>query len=1174
MSVYTMTYISSTIASTVQNIGKWGNEYQGHPEYADYLKLPPQDFVTKLKSVADGADDSTLKKMYPGWMSKLLDLQIFWRAIKVAVVGEKDENGNLIKKGLRQLNLVGSAVDLKIVYSKDGSFVLLNGGERGIDVLDAIDQYYTRYLESSERSAGGYKDTQLTQPQDKATGEPEKKEDKTKTEEQEQKRKEEIKKQGETTPGIQDQAHLNNSTTADQPQNFDAAEYVPLLCKYFNQATRSSTKTPQVPVSVLVSIALARTGFDPKKLQHYDFWCLAYDKEISETPNYSEGRCGFESFNGGINGVMKLLQRDKSSYAADLSELKPKMSDSSEDAKKNTIKKILTRLNSATPNSVEEQYKVAIGYIDKYKLFEWDADKTKEKGGHSDDTPTSENDKNLGKISQEIDKVFKEYSDKLKGAEFKIESIPQGGDFVLLVKLPKGRCYCEPIYPDLVVVGDSVPAWIYSQEYVEAYAAAEKEVLKAYGLSTATSEEEAALEAANEAIENFKDQQFKAWCLDYGIDYGTEEERAEALKQYEAAAAKNEYNYFTDGIYMPDESSKSTYQALQTKRNLALKDNTNAATRYTQAQYDTALKATAQTIQEREGSWNQDTGTYISTATPDATDIIGSQVTPGGSTATDTVVVVNTANGDIEKAVTWAESKKDKQYSQDQDKREGPDYYDCSSLIYWALEAGGFGIIAAWQKNKRYSATGTVSDDGSSGGYGGKQKSGDADTIWEDLQRTASASNWTKNSYSSMISTLKRGDIVTFKGNASAQHITHVAFMIDGERTIEAKNSQENIGNFSVNNRNAQEVFRYTPPVVTTTTVDSRISKLIDIAKKICDDPNCVYKTGGTGPKEFDCSGFVVYCLTQAGFSNISRGDESKISAGFKKMNFPGKDKLQIGDILIRGEEHEAIYIGDGKAAAAHGQSAAAASTVEEQVDVRDVGTNWTHILRFVGGITTAGNTSGGTVDMNSVAAKLTNTQTANRTNQIIVVIQAQGMRGNLGCFEKSGSMWTQKFSCVCNGGDSKVSNRGSTQSYNQHRVTGSRQTPVGSFPLKDGFGHQAAPSGITITYHQTTASAVVGLDDVYYPNGGVLGEQVGDLNQYGAVYDYAVIIGYNQSNRIVHSTTTSGGNIFLHCWSNENTGTAGCVAVATENMKKILQFLKSGAWMIIVNKEQDLSQY
>ena len=392
---------------------------------------------------------------------------------------------------------------------------------------------------------------------------------------------------------------------------------------------------------------------------------------------------------------MKLLQRKNSAYAADLSGLKPKMSESSEDAKKSTIKKILTRLNSTTSGSIEEQYKLAIAYIDQYKLFEWDTDKTKEKGGHSDDLPTSKDNQVINAVQQELGKLFKKISDKLLGTEFKLEVISAGDDFILLVKLPKGRCYCEPIYPDLVVVGDSVPAWIYSQEYVEAYAAAEKDVLKAYGLSTAASEEEAALEAANEAIEDFKDKQFEAWCIDYGIDYNTEEEKAEALKQYEAAAAKNEYNYFVNGIYLPDESSRSTYQALQTKRNLALKDNTNAATSYTQAQYNTALKATAQTIQEREGSWNQDTGTYISTASPDTIDIIGSQVTPAGSTAT---IAAGDNSGTeidqrVENAVRWAEriaADNTKGYAYG---AAGPDNYDCSGFVWKAFqEGGGFNI--------------------------------------------------------------------------------------------------------------------------------------------------------------------------------------------------------------------------------------------------------------------------------------------------------------------------------------------------------------------------------------------------------------------------------------------------------------------------------------------------
>ena len=55
--------------------------------------------------------------------------------------------------------------------------------------------------------------------------------------------------------------------------------------------------------------------------------------------------------------------------------------------------------------------------------------------------------------------------------------------------------------------------------------------------------------------------------------------------------------------------------------------------------------------------------------------------------------------------------------------REGPDY-DCSSLVYHALEHAGFPVIAAWQKNPDYYKL-----------YNGKQLTGDADTIWPDLQK-------------------------------------------------------------------------------------------------------------------------------------------------------------------------------------------------------------------------------------------------------------------------------------------------------------------------------------------------------------------------------------------------------------------------------------------------------
>ena len=97
--------------------------------------------------------------------------------------------------------------------------------------------------------------------------------------------------------------------------------------------------------------------------------------------------------------------------------------------------------------------------------------------------------------------------------------------------------------------------------------------------------------------------------------------------------------------------------------------------------------------------------------------------------------------------------------------REGPDY-DCSSLVYHALQHGGFDIIGAWRKNPECMAR-----------YGGKQYSGDADTIWADLQVLG---GWQKFSWYEIKDNLQRGDILCLP-----QH--HVAIYKGDGLTVEAR---------------------------------------------------------------------------------------------------------------------------------------------------------------------------------------------------------------------------------------------------------------------------------------------------------------------------------------------------------------------------------------------------
>lgn len=131
------------------------------------------------------------------------------------------------------------------------------------------------------------------------------------------------------------------------------------------------------------------------------------------------------------------------------------------------------------------------------------------------------------------------------------------------------------------------------------------------------------------------------------------------------------------------------------------------------------------------------------------------------------------AQPNIEVAVQWAVDIANDQshgYSQGaeyppyQDSRDGPDY-DCSSLVYYALDRAGFNIIQNWHNNPLYMSR-----------YGGNQLVGDADTIWQDLSVDG---GWQKFSWHEVKDNLKRGDIL-FNPH-------HVAFYIGDGLTVEAR---------------------------------------------------------------------------------------------------------------------------------------------------------------------------------------------------------------------------------------------------------------------------------------------------------------------------------------------------------------------------------------------------
>ena len=105
-----------------------------------------------------------------------------------------------------------------------------------------------------------------------------------------------------------------------------------------------------------------------------------------------------------------------------------------------------------------------------------------------------------------------------------------------------------------------------------------------------------------------------------------------------------------------------------------------------------------------------------------------------------------------------------------------------------------------------------------------------------------------------------------------------------------------------------------TPKTTPTPKKDSRLDKMIKVAhSKI----GCDYILGDKGPNSFDCSGFVYYCLKEAGVST-SRLDANGFSKVRKWKNITSLSEIQKGDLLFFKSDksdrvsHCGIYIGSG----------------------------------------------------------------------------------------------------------------------------------------------------------------------------------------------------------------------------------------------------------------------
>ena len=99
---------------------------------------------------------------------------------------------------------------------------------------------------------------------------------------------------------------------------------------------------------------------------------------------------------------------------------------------------------------------------------------------------------------------------------------------------------------------------------------------------------------------------------------------------------------------------------------------------------------------------------------------------------------------------------------------------------------------------------------------------------------------------------------------------------------------------------------------------DPRIRLFLDIAIAQLDDP---YVGGEEGPDAFDCSGFVYYCLKEAGYTGTLWRSTANSYSRWSSWQYVDKNALQPGDLMFFFSDepsdgdhigHVGIYLGDG----------------------------------------------------------------------------------------------------------------------------------------------------------------------------------------------------------------------------------------------------------------------
>ncbi len=164
-----------------------------------------------------------------------------------------------------------------------------------------------------------------------------------------------------------------------------------------------------------------------------------------------------------------------------------------------------------------------------------------------------------------------------------------------------------------------------------------------------------------------------------------------------------------------------------------------------------------------------------------------------------------------------------------------------------------------------------------------------------------------------------------------------------------------------------------------------------------------------------------------------------------------------------------------------------------------------------------------------------------------------------LTAWEWNGGQWQKAFPAM----NAMLGNNGLVAK--GEKIEGDGKTPSGIFKLGTAFGY-ALTVPTKLGYRQVTDKDVW-VDD---PDSPQYNQWVSDTPQAKSfekmkrdddLYKYGVVIEYNTDPIVLGK----GSAIFLHVWRNGDSPTSGCVALAEENVQRILSWLDQSAKPVII---------